>query len=1057
MKLVFLIIFSSVFLVTAHATTENRGAQLKGCNRLGGTPPESTALEPWTYSEDFEHRSLAAWTSYPLWQDIAYDPNLRIDKIVPGDDNLSIVQKVTPYSQVDNYAGAQKLLDMVLETGTELSFRYYLKANERADFFKIRLAAGNFGKIDITIPDPERNKWTWITVHFNDFVKENPSISDLKAVKIFALAFLTKIPKSDPAMPFYLGIDDITFKAARVTQFQFSEPAMYKLPEFSPYIPKEHFKKGDEFRLTGIWPIPAKKIKLEIVSYTDQTQLFYKTELKKKNNEWVLTPLKINFPDGLFLGRLTAWDGMRQLAETEFTIHVFSEKWKDTHPRLLFNDANIQEIERSFNDGQFSEVFKDIAENAKQERAKEPVESLVFDLDQFPDEDWLPTWNAFGAHIYNTDGALRWNALAYAFHKDSIAGNYVKQVLLKLSEWPVWVSPWMIKRGRFSEHRMGTWSHSVALAYDLVYDLMTPDEGRKVRKAIMEKIIGGAFQTYVYDNEVTANSSNWVAHTVGGALMNLAVIANDDQEGEIPEPVFTGSLMKFYNFIQSVTDTVDGSWGEGLVYNHYSFRNMSYSVASLKNVFNVDVTPPLRNTYNEYIWGGIIKDRRWFSFGDSNDDIPDAAPWRFLLKAQKEPRLNWYYNYLKDKETLEDVFFRTDNLPQQNPFDENPVKVFRKVGTTVFKSGWEKDDFVFVMRTGPFFNHQHLDQGSFYIADKGKIFIEDQPVANSNYYDDPLYQSDFTQPVAHSTILIDGNHQSQRVGDPIDFAPGFNDYAFIADFLDGQEAAFSRGDIGRLYWDKVSSLSRNALYIKPGTILMLDEVVPGNKDVEINLLYHTARFEDISAGAQSSAITKDNVSLHITHLAPESMLPKAVETPHYLNTLLKERPLIKEGMLTVSARTNGAPLIMANILTTSAAGVSPEVKSERGEGFVRGITSGKKFGFSTSPGQRYIIEEMKTDALALTWDNNRVFAARTTFFEQKNRLILESDTPLTFEFSDGGLKYYKSKAGKLTIGLHSSPSAVILNNRKLKNVNFNPALQTLTFEVPEGEGKLQFK
>jgi hypothetical protein len=32
---------------------------------------------------------------------------------VPGDPNISIVQRVTPYTQVDNYAGAQKLLDMV--------------------------------------------------------------------------------------------------------------------------------------------------------------------------------------------------------------------------------------------------------------------------------------------------------------------------------------------------------------------------------------------------------------------------------------------------------------------------------------------------------------------------------------------------------------------------------------------------------------------------------------------------------------------------------------------------------------------------------------------------------------------------------------------------------------------------------------------------------------------------------------------------------------------------------------------------------------------------------
>lgn len=1057
MQPLILLVAFSLFWTTTLATSESNETLLKDKDGSEYRDTLSTALEPWTYSEDFERRSLGAWASYPLWQDIAYDPNFRIDRMVPGDDNLSIVQKVTPYSHVDNYAGAQKLLDMVLTPGAELRFRYYLKANESADFFKIRLAAGGLGKIDITIPAPERNKWTWVTVNFNDFVKQNPALNALKEIKIFALAFLTKIPKADPAMPFYLGIDDISLKAARPLRFQFNEPAVYKLPEFTSFISKNHFKKGDILKMSGQWPINAQKVKLEIVSFTDRRQSFYNAELKRRNNEWILDPISIKFPDGFYLGRLTAWNGVKQIAETELTIHVFSKTQKGEHPRLLFDNIEQQKIDELFRAGQFKEVFDEILANAKAERSKEPLDKLVFDLDQFPDEDWLPTWNAFGDHIYNTDGALKWNALAYAFHKDSVAGNYVKQILLRLSEWPVWVSPWMIKRGRFSEHRMGTWSHSVALAYDLVYDLMTPDEGKKIRKAIKDKIIGGAFQTYVYDNEVTANSSNWIAHAVGGALMNLAAIANDDQETENPEPTFSGSLMKFYAFIQSVTDTVDGSWGEGLIYNHYSFRNMTYSVASLKNVFNVDVTPLLKNTYNEFIWGGIIKDRRWFSFGDSNDDITDAAPWKFLLKAQKEPRLSWFYDYLKSRETLEDVFFRTGNLQQQNPFEEDPVKVFRKVGTTVFKSGWEKDDFVFVMRTGAFFNHQHLDQGSFYVADKGKIFIEDQPVANSNYYDDPIYQSDFTQPVAHSTILIDGNHQSQRVGSPVDFAPGFNDHAFISDFLNGQDAAFSRGDIGKLYWDKVSSLTRNVLYIKPGTILMLDEAVPGKKDVEVNLLYHTSRLEDIRAGAESSTITRDNTSLHITHLAPETKVSKAVETPHYLNTLLKKKPLVKEGMLTVSAHTNGAPLVMANLLTTSAMGVTPEVSSKKGEGFIRGMASGKKFGFSTKPGQPYRIDDMETDALAMTWDTKRVFGARATFFKQKNKFSIESDTPVTFEFSDEGLKYYKSTAGTLTIGLNKRPTAVILNNRKLRNVDFKGASQTVTFEVPEGEGMIQFK
>src|SRR6185312_12601353 len=125
-------------------------------------------LEPYSYSNDFETRTLGAWASYPLWQDNAYDQNFQVKEFIPGDPNISIVQKVTPYTNVDNYAGAQKLLDMYLLPGSTVTFRYYLKTNQYAGFFKIRFAAGKYGKIDLTIPHPETNKWLWVTASFDD-------------------------------------------------------------------------------------------------------------------------------------------------------------------------------------------------------------------------------------------------------------------------------------------------------------------------------------------------------------------------------------------------------------------------------------------------------------------------------------------------------------------------------------------------------------------------------------------------------------------------------------------------------------------------------------------------------------------------------------------------------------------------------------------------------------------------------------------------------------------------------------------------------------------------
>ncbi|MBK8504421.1 MAG: heparinase II/III family protein [Saprospiraceae bacterium] len=560
--------------------------------------------------------------------------------------------------------------------------------------------------------------------------------------------------------------------------------------------------------------------------------------------------------------------------------------------------------------------------------------------------------------------------------------------------------------------------------------------------------------------------------TVGGSLMCLSAVFDDGEDTRNIEPYFTGSVLKLDKFLHKVTDSKDGAWGEGFGYNGYSFSNLSYSLPSIDRVFNIDLSGPLPGTYNEYIWAGYVKNKRWFEYGDSKGEMTGGANWAYLLSKNKEPRLSWFCDLLQqenssetleaqeglsEKESYEEVIFNTTDIPKKDPFSENPVRLFREIGTTVFKSGWETDDFVFVMRTGPAYNHQHLDQGSFWLADRGQIFVQERPLSNSHYYDDPIYESWLTQPVGHSTILVNGNHQSQRVGDHRDFAPGFNDYAFVSHFLDGQDAAFVTGDIGRLYWGKVADLSRNVLYLKPSTLLMLDVAVPSEENAEITLLYQAEHLSDIQAGAKNSSIVKDDVTLHLRHLTPSISTVKAVETPHYLRTLQSNKPLEREGMLTVSARTDGRPLVIANLLTTSTLGNEPVPEIEMHDDVVLGSASGSNFAFSTRPGSPYQIGNFTTDALAITWNENQVFGGQATIYQDEN-IGLKSSLPITFEFkSKESIKYYIEQAGELAITLGEKPVAIFINNQAQEMSAYDAPSKTVKLIIPAGEGFISIR
>jgi len=1010
------------------------------------------ALEPFVYREDFETRSLRAWASYPLWQDTAYDPNFRVNEMVPGDPNISIVQKVTPYTHVDNYAGAEKLFDIWLVPGSMVTLRYYIKSHLPVEFFKVRLAAGPDGTVDFTIPDPPLNRWERITVGFPDFVRENPCLAGKDRIKVNALAVLAKVPLADPDMPFYLGLDDITVRAAREMEFQFAEPEVYKLSEFKPYIARTHYSRNGTFRLKGAWPGETDAMKLTIVSFADRTKTFLSENLKKSGGSWEMTPLKLTFPAGLYLAVLTAYRDGEQVSETRLSFYIAPDGIGGRHPRILFESAGKKRIEERLKSERFKEVYEAMATSAKSWRDRLPVEKVEYVADQFPDEDWLPT---LGAWVNRTVGSWRdaaqTNALAYAFHNDREAGEYVVKLLLKIAPFPDWNHPWLARRGRYQYHPTGVMSDNFGLAYDLTYDLMSPEESRIIRTAFVDKLIKGAFRTYVEDDMVTCDTSNWISHVVGGPLTLAAAIYGDGDE--LTEPYFSGCIFKLYDFIERVHGS-DGSYGEGFGYNSYTLLTLSRTLASLENALKIDLSAPLDGSYQETIWTSIIEEKKHFHFGDSGGNLNSLDRWAWLLGKYRDPLLGWFYRTIQgDRMTFDDALYDTETVPREDPYDEKPVRVFRSTGTTVFKSGWKPGDFIFVMRTGPFFNHQHLDQGTFWLWYNATGFIEERH--GSTYYDDPLYQSWYTQPVGHSTVLIDGNHQSQRVGDHFVFAGGFDDYAFVGHFLDGTDVSFVSGDIGRLYWGKVESLVRNVLYLKPRTVLMLDTVVPAERDADVTVLYQTERLGDITAGSDISAITKDGGSLYIRHLSPERRTVTAVETPHYLYTLRDTGELEKEGMLTVTARTCGVPLVIGNLLTATA-GETPVIDIRTGDGFVSGTAEGIPFVYSTRPGSVYTTGGLATDALAVTESGGRIFAALCTTISRDGKLLIKSEEPLTCEISGTSVRYFMSSESSVSIGAQSRPTRVTVNGASAATFGYDTMMKAVVLTLPAGEGIVSF-
>jgi len=1012
-------------------------------------------FEPYTYRQDFESRELMAWSSYPPIQDTAYEaPYIYPGKILPDEDGTVLCKILYPQSNNPQLTGVVKRLRMRLDSGSRIRFRYYIKTTVSPSWLGIDFPLADGGHIRARFPDPPVNRWVSVDYGLGDIL-EAAGEERRDHLDIGAMALTVRFEGADPDMPIELGFDDFNISGSRPVTFKYEAPETESLEEWNSDIALRHYRHGDRLEIRGTFAPSLPERVTAAVSRFDRPGRVVKTfRLRRDGSSWrTAKPITIDentFPAGMYEVTLTGTKGKETVARSVFTFMVLDDGRFSTHPALWFpgksEDAFVKRLREKF-----PEFLESIRKDAADARERYSTE-LPYDLPCFPTKGWLKSFEAYRTRIATIPMRAFANAVVYAVDGDPEAAAWAKEVLVNLCRWPTWTHPWMVNRGHKIYLYQWYTTHNLALTYDILHGMLNAEERRIVRDAFIRNGLEPAYRTYVVADMVTCNESNWITAVVGGALTAACAVLGDLEDTSTLEPYLSGCLYK----LRAHMDTVyggDSGCIEGFGYGYGTMRHYSEILPIFEETLGLDMGWRLEGSYGEALWTGDHYEKIYYSFGDtrlSGGNTFASFPW--LIEKFRDPELAWLYDIHPATPTYYTfgvTRFDIDGVPRKKP-ELKGAKWFRTTGTVVFRSGNDPDAFIFTFRSGPFGNHQHLDQGTFFLHDGGRTLITEQ--GYSNYYDDPFYQSHIIQPIGHNCILVDGNIHSQRTGDHGAYAAGMNDHAEITEFIGGGSIAFTQGDLGPLYLGNVSSLKRGVLYIPPRTVLIVDRLRTENGEASMSSLFHGPRYGDISVEDDTFVIRSGGRTLRGTVLVPAdadiTLDPDVVKLERYTDD-----PIEPLGRVTVTAETSGGRALTAVLLSTG--------NEMRRTATVRGSVFAELDGADVliNPAHEMLTNDrLGTDGfLAAVSGDGALLVVEGTHGSIDSNRIVHADSPVTVLVEKDRVVYSSPGPTTIRVKRPGKVRSVLLNGSKYRKWRFDGKTGVVSVEVPAGNGTVEMK
>ncbi len=760
---------------------------------LIGLPPllgSSAGGASWSFAESFRN-GISGWISYPLAQDEGYDPSLYTQNRggVPA-----LVRDVTAYGQKILRVGLLRPLQFHASPSAVLELRYTLETCGSVTGVRMKLAAASG----------------------QEYIAAMPSSPGEHTVQL--------------------------------TGQQFSLPA--KGAEVQAVIVEAEIAN----------PLPGSHNRLTLRSFEVEAE-------RPKTPALDAPPLEISrgsgvaVAEGVSSGPISFDVKRRGSGNVERDLRSLVLAKIPPHPRILLTAVRLEQLKSMTGASALASIISGNAARLRSEIAYNPQAgeniALLSPVSVFPG---LPQYG----HLLDAyANAIAFNALDYRLSGNVQALAAARKALLTVAQWPTWTPPWFLSHGLHTYYQVGVFTQSVAVGYDLIADALSPAEKSRIAQAFWGNSIRPTLQEYFFNNRLPTASSNHMANSVGGAIAACAALWGDVPDWNSRYAPALAELIASYESLLQGLFPGDGSEAEPAGYEDFAMEGMSFGAAALQSL---GIHPRGMGKMLHSFWWlryAQFAPGQFLDTGDFSGNLSSLSGYAWSAENAGDPALQSFYESAKNG-TLMDVIrlaraaaaaglsrqpgerqLKAASTPEiealssgdapalldlvccTHPRTAVPApplaRIFPLRGSAVMRSGWAPGSTVISLRVGPWFNHEHHDQGSFQAAAWGEELIAEAGYAD--YYKDPQYADYFSQAPGHNSVIVDADPFSQEDYDGR-YWPALHQYPKFQGHVFSQALDFLSADLKPAYNDeeKLDEYVREYVFIKPDVLIVHDRL-----------------------------------------------------------------------------------------------------------------------------------------------------------------------------------------------------------------------------------------